>query len=468
MFENIIRNFNVKRIWFIIKKGLVFMILFGLIGAAVGWLFADSRKNNMYQAQVSFYVYSKSDYIYDTSINISSSEFSLARNLVNSYVMVMKSANVLNKVIATLGLDMDAKTLMTRISYQTVSSTAIFHIFVSDTDPYRAMMIANALADVAPEAIADIVKSGGISVLDYATLPTAASSSINVLKYVVFGGAGGFALVFALCMLFGLLDTRIMWKSELDSAFDIPTLGEIPYVSVGKKKNKDVRIIKEDSPFALKESYNSLCTNLLYTTNGETCPVYTITSAVQNEGKTLSSVNIAKTLALLGKKVILLDADLRNPSVAHTIGINDEDIGLSQYLAAIEKKINIIHQEDNFDVVVAGVQPPNPSQLLAGERVDALLDDLKKQYDFIIIDVPPVGVVSDALLLKERITGYLLVVRAETSKYTDELRIVEEFEKTSAPVAGFIFNAVDAKSTGYSGYNYEYGGYAKNAGKKKR
>jgi capsular exopolysaccharide synthesis family protein len=458
MIESIIRNFNLKRLLYILKKGLIFMILLGIIGAAVAWLYADSKQSESYQAVVSFYLYSKSDYLYDSSVNLSNTEITLAKNLVPSYVAIMKSGVVLDQVIESVGLNITAAQLSNKISYATVSSTSLFRVYVTDSDPYRAMMLANALADISPQAITEIVKSGGVSVIDYATLPTVSVSSVNVAKYVLLGGVGGFGLVFALCMLFGLLDTRIMWKSELNNAYEIPIIGEIPYIEQDKKKGKTTRIIDDDSAFGFKESYNSLCTNLLYTDNGDKCPVYVVTSAQQNEGKTLNAINIARNLAMLGKKTVLIDADLRNPSVAKMLNIDtDDEKGLSQYLAAIDNKINIINHDENFDIILSGVQPPNPAQLLAGERVGKLFDELREKYDYIIVDAPPVGVVSDALLLSGKIVGYLLVVRAGISKFTDETRILEGFEKATSPVAGFIFNAVAAKDSSYSGYGKKYG-----------
>lgn len=457
MIETIIRNFTIDRIWFIIKKKMIFAILFALIGAAAGGIFAQSQKSTLYRARVTFYLYSKGDYLVDSDAYVNNSDFVYAQRLVQSYVMILKSSSVMSKVIEYSGINYSPAALSGRVSYSVVQDTPIFYVFVTDEDPYTAMTLANSIAETAPDVIADIAKTGGISVIDYATLPSAPYSETNILKYILLGGAVGFALPFALFLFFGLLDTTIRKTDELTNMFEIPILGEIPMIKTGSKKHRVSKIVSSESPFAVTESYNSLSANILYTTKGEQCPVYAVTSSLQNEGKTLNSINIAKTLSSLGKKTLLIDADLRNPSVGRYLD-DDTEKGLSLYLAALKKEIDFVSIGEHLDVLFAGKVPPNPAELIASKRFAELLDSCKQKYDFIIIDMPPVGVVSDALLIKDLVVGYLIVVCSNFTKLTDEKRIIEKFETTGANISGFVFNAVDAKSSGaYYRYSYDYG-----------
>lgn len=465
MIETIISNFNITRILYILKKSIIALVLFAAIGAALGGVYAQSQRSSTYRAQVSFYLYSKQDYMIDSGAYVNSNDFSYAKNLIQSYTLVLKSDTVLSKVIENAGLTMSSASLAGKIASSTADNTSVFYIYVYDNDPYVAMNIANSIAEVAPEEIAQVVKSGGITVIDYAKLPTTPYMSTNVLKYIMIGGVAGFGVLFVISMLVGLLDTTIRWKSELTNMFTLPILGEVPYIHLTKKQKPNEKIITDNSPFAMKEAYVSLCTNLLFTNNGENCPVYAVTSATQNEGKTLNSINIAKSLAMLGKKTLLIDADMRNASVARYLEMDADQNGLSNYLAGMDKSANVITCEGGLAVLPAGIQPPNPVQLLANNRFKELVDQAKKEYDYVIIDCPPMGIVSDALLLKDIVLGYLLIMRAGVSKSTNEKNILEELGTANAQVSGIVFNAVDVKNVSkYSGkyyggiYSYGYGG----------
>ncbi len=463
MIETIIRNFNIDRILYILKKRLAIMILFGVIGGIAAGIYAESTASTTYRAKVSFFVYSNPNYVYETSVNLSASEFNLAKSLVLSYTLVLRSNTMMEKVIRELGLTYSPQVLASCISTSQVEDTAVFYVYVVNADAYRAMEIANTIADVAPSVLAGVVKSGGIEVIDYATLPTSPYTSTNVVKYVIIGAAAGFAVPFVLFMFFGLLDTTIRKKKELTDAFDIPIIGEIPSMPSSTKRKKVSKIIDETSAFGVKEAYNALCTNLLYTSSGEKCPIYAVTSAKQDEGKSLSSINLAKSLSLLGKKTLLIDADMRNSSIGKYLE-HEEEHGLAQYLARIDKTPNIMNQAENFDVLYTGELPPNPAELLAGARLAELFEKLKEEYDYVIIDLPPISAVSDAFMLKDKVVGYIIVVRADYSKLTTETPVIEEFERMEASISGIIFNDISAKAgNGYGRYGYGYGyGYGQN------
>lgn len=454
MIQTILDNFHLEKIIWIVKKKLAFMIIFAMIGGILGGVFSYMTNQNYYQAKISFYVYSNPDYKYDSSVNISNTEFTLAKNLVKSYTQVLKSDTVLQMVIDETGLPYTTEMLVSAIGYSVVPDTALFYVTVYDGNPYNAMMLANAIADIAPDEIARIVKTGGIEVVDYAKLPTMPYSSSSLIKFVLLGvlGAGGLSAV--LFLFFGLLDTTIRRKYEIKLAFTLPVLGEVPLLLDESKKKKAKKILDENSPFALKESYNNLRANLLYLGKGEKCPVFAVTSAEQEDGKTLNSINISISLAQLGKKVLLIDGDMRNPSVGRSVGL-EEGNGLSQYLARITDKKNIINYSDNLDLFVAGEIPPNPSELLAGTNMDELLTEAKEQYDFIIIDLPPVGIVSDALVLAKKVTAYIMVIRAGHSKMTTEKNAVLALELVEANISGFVFNGIDPKSQDYTYRKYK-------------
>jgi len=237
----------------------------------------------------------------------------------------------------------------------------------------------------------------------------------------------------------------------------IPILGTVPNMVPKKKKEKvDIRL-KADSPFALKESYSDIRTNLLFTARGEKCPVYAITSADMDEGKSINCLNVATAFAQLGRKTLLIDADMRKSELKNTLGIEWEKEGLSDYLAGITEDYNMINSEDNLDIILAGSVPPNPAELLMSKRWEAFLAKAKEEYEMIIIDLPPVGVVSDALALATTATAYVIVVREQVTKFDRTEMAVRKLEPLGANISGFIYNGMSIKSPDYNYKKYGYG-----------
>lgn len=449
MLETILNNFHLEKILWILRKRIAYIVILGVLGGMAGGVYAYLTDRTLYRAEVSFYVYSDPDYVYDSSINISNSEFTQAKNLVQSYILILKSHTVLEKVLEEAGFDYGTETLMKMITTSVVENTAVFYVYAYDSDPYRAAELANAIGRVAPKEIGRIVKSGGIEVIDYAGVPEAPYSSTSLIKYALAGFAGCFGVSMALFLLVGLTDTTIRRRYELKLAFRIPVLGDIPLIRAEDRKSRPVLVLGENSSFAMKESYNTIRANLLFTGKGERCPVYAVTSADKDEGKTLNSVNIAISYAQLGKKVLLIDGDMRNMSVASMLKLRGR-LGLSQYLAGLKETPQILPYRENLDVLVGGENPPNPSELLGSERMRELLRNMRTQYDCIIIDLPPVGIVTDALLLSHEVTAYLLVVRAGVSHMGREKMAVTLLEQVDADICGILFNGLPPKSKDYN------------------
>ncbi|WP_026506642.1 polysaccharide biosynthesis tyrosine autokinase [Butyrivibrio sp. MC2013] len=449
MFETIVYNLNFARIIDILKRHLAVIIIAFCLGGIAGGTYAALTGTPTYLASVSFYVYSNPDYINDTSVNISSSDVNAAKNLIDSYMMVLKSDSVLNTIIDNLELNMSSRQLNGMISSRAVEGTAVFYVYVTDLNPYEAMEIANGIAEVAPEAITRIVKSGGIEVIDNAVLPTAPYQSVSMIKYTLLGAVGLGGLILVIFLISGLLDPTIRRKYEVTNTFNIPILGDVP-----QNKSGVGDILSTDSSFVIRESYNLLRTNMLFTNQGSECPVVAFTSAFRGEGKTLSSVNVAISFAELGKKILLIDADMRYPSVERIIAVDNDEKGLSDYLGGLTKELPVVDtQYEGLYVVKAGTVPPNPSELLANKKFSDMLIDQKANYDYIFIDLPPIGVVSDASMIINDVDSYAFVVRANYSKLGLTKQAVEMLGNIGAKICGFIYNGVAPDS---EDYRYKY------------
>lgn len=452
MFKTILNNFHLEKLIWIVKSKLMYMIVVALTGAILAGGYAYMNQTSTYCAEISFYVYSNPDYVTNTGINLSSSEITQASTLLTSYKQILLSNSFLSKLIQYTGLEeyCTVPYLQKRISASAVSGTAVFEVRVYDDDPIIATTIANAIGELAPAEIVSVVKSGGIEVLDEAELPTKPYATTSVLTYAVVGAAGGFLFAAVCFVIAGLLNTTIRRKYEIEDLFTIPILGTIPLLS-GDKKNEINPLLEEGSSFEWKEAYRELRANLMFQNTQDKCPVYAITSADCGEGKTLCTLNLAISFSKIGKKVLIIDADLRKSNMGDILSIDKEwKEGLSDYLSGEIDNMQVIENSENLHIMLAGTMATDSAELLASEKWYSLLEKCKEKYDMIFIDLPSLGIVSDALSLARITTSYILVVREQQTRFEREEMIVRKLEALDADICGFIYNGMSPKSPDYN------------------
>lgn len=455
MFKILIQNFHLEKVIWSIKSKIKYMILAGLICALFFGVYASVTSTSTYVAKVTFYVYSNPDYVNDTGVNISSTEITQASNLLESYKQIMYSRTFLSSVLEESGLEGQYTTdsLKRRISVEPVEKTAVFSVSVYDQDPVVAMDIANAIGRLAPNKIIDVVKSGGIEILDPAELPTKPYASTSVTKSAVLGGILGIMIVAAVALFRGLFNTVVRRKYEIEDLFTIPIIGDVPLLTL-KAEDKNKYILSQSSPFILREAYSNIRANLMFAGKGQKCPVYAVTSADDKEGKTVNAYNLARSYAMMGRNVLLIDADMRRSGLNQLANIQ-EDNGLSLYLAQLSDQYKTVQPIKNLDIIPSGEVPPNPAELLESARWKELLEDCKKKYDIIFIDFPSLGMVSDALFAVDDITGYILIVRENVTRFERDEMIVQKLEAVNATICGFIYNGISLKSPDYVYKNYQ-------------
>lgn len=235
---------------------------------------------------------------------------------------------------------------------------------------------------------------------------------------------------------------------------------------------------EKKAPFAVVEAYKLIRTNLMFVLAQKNGKVIAVSSSGANEGKSTSAVNVAIAFSQLGGKVLLVDADLRRSSIHKKLKIENPD-GLSNVLAGFSELTRAAqHLNDNLDVLTAGPIPPNPSELLGSAYFVEFINTAKDQYDYIIIDTPPINLVSDALVIAPHTDGLVLVVRDGVSPYDAIQRAIDSAQFANITILGAIMNGINSKSVkrysyrrygsynykrysgnyGY-GYGYGYGGY---------
>lgn len=216
--------------------------------------------------------------------------------------------------------------------------------------------------------------------------------------------------------------------------------------------------LSDAMPFSVKEAYKLSRTNILFSLAEEGCKTIIVTSAYPGEGKTTTATNMALSFAQMGKRTLLIDADMRKPQAHHVFTINNQ-IGLSNVLGGFAKLgESICLLESGLCVITAGHIPPNPVELLGSQRMKTLLDELSEQYDYIFIDTPPVNVVSDAIVLSEIVSGVIMITKQGQSRKPELEEALAKLTFSQAKVLGFILTGATVKGGKYGKYS-KYGKY---------
>ena len=214
-------------------------------------------------------------------------------------------------------------------------------------------------------------------------------------------------------------------------------------------------------PFAVRESFKALYTNILYLNIEDKCKKIAVTSAVSGEGKTFVSTNLALTLAQNAgeSKILLIDTDMRQPRVAKLLDIDNRSHGLSEYLAGIDSVPNFQHiPEHNLTILTSGGSNVNPTKLIGSSRMAEFLRSCEETYDYVIVDTPPVNIVTDAILLNELVNGYVISTRADYSDIKTVSEAVGALERVNAEIFGIVLTSLKLKGGRHYG-NYKYGNY---------
>lgn len=223
----------------------------------------------------------------------------------------------------------------------------------------------------------------------------------------------------------------------------------------------NVEIKTQKLDYSGAEAYKSLRTNLQFC--GEDKKVIAITSCAPNEGKSSVTMNLAVSLAEAGKKVLLIDADLRKSVLVGRTKVKESIKGLTHYLSKQAALIEVICATNvkNMHIVYAGPVPPNPAELLGGKYFRELLSSLRKVYDYILVDTPPLGSVIDSAIIAEECDGSIMVIETGVISYRFAQDVKSQLEKSNCPILGVVLNKVDMSKQGYYGkyYGRYYGKY---------
>ncbi|GAB3067166.1 polysaccharide biosynthesis tyrosine autokinase [Intrasporangium mesophilum] len=388
--------------------------------------------------------------------------FAVSASDLATYVEILTAPPITDPLRQRLGLPPGTPLGLSGVVSPT---TNMLTITSTGGDPKLVADIANeagpVLADAA-KTFSPLLANNGQAVESQAIAPAAVPdepTSPNAKRNLALGALLGLALGIGLALLRHSLDTKVRTEEDIKALSPRPILGDIPLV----KAAKDGLLSIETDPHGRHaESIRRLRTNILFvdvTTGGHS---FVVTSSVPGEGKTTTTINLALAMADAGSKVLLIDGDLRNPSVARTMGL-DGSFGLTTLLLGHAEPDDVIQRwrQTTLHVLPAGPVPPNPSELLGSEPMEQLFGKLSHEFDFILVDSPPVVPVIDAVLINKLTHGLIMVVGAERTRKKDLTSAVHSLETVEAPIAGFAINMVSA--AGSTAYRYGYYGYNRDA-----
>lgn len=445
-----------KVLW---SKALLMVLAALIAGAAtLAGTYAATRIHivaDKYEATASMCVINSKSITSDSaSYEISSPNVMESDSLVETCIFILESRTTLEDIIAAADLPYDYEQLSGMITVEAVKDTAAFTVKVVSESPAEAELIANTVAKLLPGKIDGLIGGGSVRVVDTAVATAAPSSMLNYAKNALIGALVGLFVSAGVVTVQFIISDVILSAEDLKAMYpDAPVLALIPDMCQSKKKGYYYSFYYggeqtgETSDFASNEAFKRLRTNVMMSFDGGVsagCRVIGVTSAQPGEGKSTVALNLAGSLAELGKRVLLIDADMRRPSLNTKLGLKQSP-GLSELLGGTSAVSSVIQKygstgKAELDVIPCGDIPQNPSELLDSAKMEQLSAELRAAYDYIVIDTSSVSAVIDAVPASKQTDGVLVVMR-ENSCHGGVLRdCVEQLNFAHVNMLGFVVN----------------------------
>jgi succinoglycan biosynthesis transport protein ExoP len=420
-----------KRYWYV-------LVISTIVGAIGGWGLS----------QVATPVYTATSSLY-FSLNFGGTANDLnqgstyTQNQMLSFAQLAASPLVLAPVIGELDLSMTPTELSDSVAVSTPQNTVILELAVSSTDPAEAAKIANAVAtslsakveQIAPKSVAGDT-TVAVRVIQPAVTPTVPSSPntrLNLVAGLVLGLLVGSLII----VLRELLDTRVHTAAIATGVTGVPLLG----VADREKRRVAGPVVLRDPLSNSAENYRQLRSNLEFVAVDSDTLGFVVTSSIPGEGKSVISLNLALALAESGRKVLLVDADLRRPMIAAYTGLPGS-AGLTSVLVGRASVEDVVQTwgSTGLYVLASGPIPPNPSELLSSRVMADLVDRLTREYDVVVFDTAPMGAVADAAILARMLDGALVVVDRTRAHRPQLSQTMDSLEKSGVRVLGIVLN----------------------------
>lgn len=431
-----------KRIWLIIGLTIGALVVSGILS-----FFIITPE---YETFTTLLVGKPQEYQISTG-GIEYNDVLLNQKLVPTYGELAKSRFVADKVIQNLNLGMSYSTFKKKVQVSLVNDTEIIKIQVKDKDRELAADIANEVSEEFMKTVKLKMKVENVQIVDKAQIPQVPVSPRKLLNMAI-GAVLGFMVGVFLTFLLEYLDSTFKTPDDVEKNLHLPVLGAIPLISSRGKET----IVKSNPKSPISEAFRTMRTNIQFTNIDKDIKTLAITSSTMAEGKSTVASNLAISLAQEEKKILIIDCDLRKPKV-HKIFNLPNTKGLTSIVMGVntlEDTVYNLSDIEGLSIITAGPIPPNPSELLSSKRMREFLEVIKEEYDMIILDTPPIGIVTDAAIISTYIDGTLLVIKAGETEIANAEHAKELLDKVNANIIGAVLNNIPMKDGKYGNYQY--------------
>lgn len=472
-------NYTIKKLIQLFLSKIYVIIILTIVGGAAAFGFSKFFMSLKYQSYTSMYVKNNNSVTETDGVNLN--DLNASKSLVSTYIAVMQDDAVMEKVGSELLAEFDkdklskcfsikdengeesisAASIRNCLTMAAVGDTEVMKITAETADPEVSAALCNIISNVTPDFLIRVVGAGSVEAIGTAKVNNNPVSP-NFLKMAVIGAFAGMLLAALIILVIDFFDNTVKDKEEIAQKYEKAIIGEIPEFIDDKKKKKDsnnydLLLTQKGIPFTIKESYKSMRTNVMFSLSVSEKKVIVVSSANPGEGKSTTAANLAITFSQMEHKVLLIDADMRKPVQHKIFGLKNKK-GLSSIIGKMNKFDECVNKNvvKSLDILTSGTKPANPSELLASEQAAELLNTLSEDYDYIIVDTPPVNIVSDAMGLSNSIAGILMVLRYGRTTFDDLDNAMKKIELADVKMLGFILNDISKKHGSYSKYGYNY------------
>lgn len=386
---------------------------------------------------------------------------SAAKDKASAYLALVKSSRVAEEIInLNPDLGLSAGQISGSLSANLDNNSALIVVSAHASSPETAQALANSSLEAVAKVVNDLEGSSTVRVIPLEDAPlNTAPISPNTKKLVATGAAIGLGLVFVAIFLRRSIDTKLRTRDDATQATDAGVLGILP----DSDELTEEKILLANTDHVSQEAIRQMRTNLRFVNIDSPPRSIIVTSAEPGEGKSTVSTSIARALADANEPVILIDADLRRPTIAKKFKL-DSKVGLTQVLAGQVELAEAVRQFEDTQLFIlpAGRIPPNPSELLGSDKMRQLIKELAQEFT-VVLDVPPVLPVTDAALLSTAVDGVVLVGSVGKTRKENLSEATKNLKKVGARILGVVINRTPRTGLGNSYYGFAYssnGGYS--------
>lgn len=377
--------------------------------------------------------------------------------ILNTFPYILNSGILQKKVAQDLGTD----TVPGVIRTEPLGSTNMITLVVSSPNAEQAYLVLESVIKHYPEVAEPVVGQVNMNLLDITDIPESASNPPAYSRSLVKGAILGIALSVGLLLVYAFTRNTIHEEEDFKKMLNIDCICAIPQIIFkkrGKEFRKDISIYNNKISQTFLEAIRVLRARIEKDAKKNDLKVFLITSAAPGEGKSTIAANIAMSLAMRESKVVLVDCDLRNPSVKERLGIEKEGPGLYEYLAKKAELKDILwwNEEYQMYVIPGGEAIRNGSEFMDTPRMQRMLKELRTMADYVILDTAPVGILTDTAVLAQAADTALFVVKQDYANRSAIMEAIEQLAESRINISGCILNGAQAGIGGYGYRNYRY------------